>query len=115
LRKSRDHGPVYLFSEAVTRVLANLVQNAIHHTLHSGRIVIQIKDNDLYVDISVRDNGEGIPEDELPYIFDKFYRKRRRNQRRPGIGMGLAIVKTLVTAMGVGLANSQPGSGSEFR
>ena len=109
--------PLYLFSEAVTRVLINLVQNAIHHTLHSGKIQIQVIDNDMYVDIIVKDNGVGIPEDELPYIFDKYYRgKSSDNLPDPGIGMGLAIVKTLVTAMGGKVwASSKEGRGSEFR
>lgn len=109
--------PLYLFSEAVNRVLINLVQNAIHHTMHSGRIIVQVQDNDLYVDITVKDNGVGIPENDLPYIFDKFYRgKGNESLPTQGIGMGLAIVKTLVTAMGGKVwVTSKEGSGSEFR
>jgi PAS domain S-box-containing protein len=109
--------PLYLFSEAVNRVLTNLLQNAILHTMHSGRISIQVLDNDLYVDIIVQDNGVGIPEDELPYIFDKFFRgKSGDGTPSQGIGMGLAIVKTLVTAMGGKIwATSKVGQGSEFR
>ncbi len=109
--------PLYLFPEAVNRVLTNLVQNAIHHTLHSGRIEIEVEDNDMYVDLLVRDNGVGIPEDELPYIFEKYYKgKGDESQAAQGIGMGLAITKTLVSAMGGKIwARSAIGTGSEFR
>ena len=109
--------PLYLFPEAVTRVLVNLVQNAIQHTLHSGRIELIVEDNDLYVDVIVRDNGIGIAEDELPYIFEKFYKgKSSESEAGQGIGMGLAITKTLVAAMGGKIwAQSKPGKGSEFR
>lgn len=109
--------PLYLFPEAVNRVLTNLVQNAIHHTLHSGRIEIVVEDNDMYVDLVVRDNGVGIPEDELPYIFETFYKgKGDESQSAQGIGMGLAITKTLVNAMGGKIwARSTVGTGSEFR
>jgi PAS domain S-box-containing protein len=113
-----DHmDPLYLFPEAVQRVLANLVQNAIHHTMHSGKIAIEVLDSDLYVDIIVRDNGVGIPDDELPYIFDKFFKsKSSAGDSSQGIGMGLAITKILVSAMGGRIwAKSNPGTGNEFR
>jgi PAS domain S-box-containing protein len=108
--------PLYLYAEAVNRVIINLVQNAILHTLHSGRITIEVQDNELYVDIVIKDNGVGISEDDLPYIFDKFYRgKGSQELPTPGIGMGLAVVKTLVMAMGGRVwAISQEGNGSEF-
>jgi signal transduction histidine kinase len=85
--------------------------------MHSGRVELIIEDNDLYIDLIVRDNGVGIPEDELPYIFEKFYKgKDAGNETAVGVGMGLAITKTLVTAMGGKIwAQSKPGKGSEFR
>ena len=109
--------PLYLFPEAVNRVLINLMQNAIDHTLHSGRVELEIQDNDLYVDIIVRDNGAGIPESELPYIFEKYYRgKGSESEAAQGVGMGLAITKVLVIAMGGKIwAKSEEGTGSEFR
>ena len=65
---------------------------------------------------TVSDNGEGIPPDDLPYVFDRFYRAdRSRSRRRGGRGLGLAIVKQIVELHGGRVwVESQPGEGSTF-
>ncbi|RQV93945.1 ATP-binding protein [bacterium] len=93
------------------------MQNAIHHTMHSGKIEVIVNDSDDYIDISVRDNGMGIPEKDLPYIFEKYYRGGgSTDAAAPGAGLGLAVTKILVSALGGKIwATSKPGEQTEFR
>jgi PAS domain S-box-containing protein len=109
--------PLYSAREAITRILLNLVQNAIQHTLHSGTVRVEVQDHEAYVEVIVRDNGVGIPENEIPLIFDKYYRgKSSAASPVQGTGLGLAITRTLVEALGGRiLVNSRIGSGTEFR
>lgn len=83
------------------QVISNLVGNAIRYTLEGGKVWVtahEIKDG---VQITVNDNGEGIPPDDLPYIFDRFWRKdRSRSRSTGGSGLGLAIAKQLIEAQG---------------
>lgn len=109
--------PIHLPPDALMRILINLIQNAIHHTMHSGKIEIIVNDSDDYVDITVRDNGLGIPEKDLPYIFEKYYRGGgSADAAAPGAGLGLAVTKILVSALGGKIwATSKPGEQTEFR
>ena len=112
-----DLPPIHLPPDALMRILINLIQNAIHHTMHSGKIEIIVNDSDDYVDIQVRDNGMGIPEKDLPYVFEKYYRGGGANDAAaPGAGLGLAVSKILVSALGGKIwAASKPGEQTEFR
>jgi len=109
--------PMHLPPDALMRILVNLVQNAIHHTMHSGKIEVIVRDSDDYVDISVRDNGIGIPEKDLPYVFEKYYRGNgTTDAAAQGAGLGLAVSKILVSALGGKIwATSKPGELTEFR
>ncbi|MBU0691169.1 PAS domain-containing sensor histidine kinase [bacterium] len=109
--------PIHLPPDALMRILMNLIQNAIHHTMHSGKIEVIVNDSDDYIDISVRDNGMGIPEKDLPYIFEKYYRGGgSTDAAAPGAGLGLAVTKILVSALGGKIwAASKPGEQTEFR
>jgi PAS domain S-box-containing protein len=109
--------PLYVAREALTRIMLNLVQNAIQHTLHSGAVDVTVEDHEAYVEVMVRDNGVGIPENELPFVFDKYYRgKSSAASPVQGTGLGLAITRTLVEALGGRIwVSSQIGSGTEFR
>ncbi|MBU1637621.1 PAS domain-containing sensor histidine kinase [bacterium] len=109
--------PIHLPPDALMRILMNLIQNAIHHTMHSGKIEVIVNDSDDYIDISVRDNGMGIPEKDLPYIFEKYYRGGgSTDAAAPGAGLGLAVTKILVSALGGKIwATSKPGEQTEFR
>ena len=109
--------PIHLSPDALMRILTNLVQNAIHHTMHSGKIEINVIDSDDYVDISVLDNGLGVSEKDLPYIFEKYYRgSSSESAAVPGAGLGLSVTKILVNALGGKVwATSKPGEKTEFR
>jgi signal transduction histidine kinase len=106
------------------RVLSNLVGNAIRHTPAGGKVTLQAKAStqvDTHtgkqVVITVADTGEGIPADDLPYIFDRFYRadKSRTDADGASSGLGLAIAKALVEAHGGRIkASSVIGDGTMF-
>ena len=80
---------------------------------HAGGIPVE--QQRLEVTLAVEDTGEGIPPDDLPHIFDRFYRAGEHSRDATGTGLGLAIVKALVTAhRGDIQAESTPGEGTVF-
>ncbi len=101
----------------IERVLSNLIDNALHYTPEGGRITISIQRNKESIDISIRDTGSGIPEEDLPFIFNRFYRvEKSRKRDSGGSGLGLAIAKKIVEAHdSIIHASSKVGEGTEFR
>jgi len=98
------------------QVVLNLLDNALKYTPPGGSITMDARASDGRVTCSVSDTGEGIPPDDLPYIFDKLYRARRAN-RRPveGSGLGLTIAQQIIRAHGGDLTvQSEIGQGSTF-
>jgi two-component system OmpR family sensor kinase len=92
--------------------LDSLVENAVRYTEEGGRIELAAYPDGESVVIEVRDNGSGIPDEELAYIFESF----RSGSSRGGTGMGLAIVKAIVEAHGGAVsAENVPGGGASFR
>ncbi len=100
----------------IDQVLTNLLSNALRHTPAGGRIVVAIRSDTEELTFTVADNGEGIPAEHLPYIFDRFYRVAdSRSRREGGAGLGLAIVKQMVEAHGGRVSvQSTPGQGTTF-
>lgn len=100
----------------ISQVLINLISNAIKYTPDGGEIKITISETKETVTFSVKDNGIGIPEDEIPFIFERFYRAdKSRNRLTGGSGIGLAIVKSIVTAHGGSIrVESHLNEGSDF-
>lgn len=79
------------------RALSNLLRNAIHYTNQNGEVVLSAIELNGKVRVSVADNGCGIPEDDLPYIFDRFYRGKNHESRSKGSsGLGLAIAQKIL-------------------
>jgi len=96
------------------QVLANLVENALKFTPTGGGVVLRGERKGEEVELIVEDTGAGIPADELPRIFERFYRGRDAADL-PGSGLGLAIARHAVEAQGGRLwAESRPGEGSRF-
>lgn len=82
----------------IERVLLNLISNAIKYTQEGGTVNIETGMKGRYAYVNIKDNGYGIPEDELPHIFDRFRRVKGHQSKAVGTGLGLAIVKSLVEA-----------------
>jgi two-component system phosphate regulon sensor histidine kinase PhoR len=99
------------------QILINLIDNAIKYGGEGGKIIISaIQINQIEIEVSVRDNGIGIPKEDLPRIFERFYRvDKGRSRELGGTGLGLSIVKHLVQAHGGRVrAESQLEEGSTF-
>ena len=88
-------------AEAVSQILSNLVDNAIKYTPEGGTITVGARVAAPWLDVFVRDTGVGIPPEDLPRLFERFYRvDKARSRELGGTGLGLAIVKHLVLAQG---------------
>jgi two-component system phosphate regulon sensor histidine kinase PhoR len=103
-------------SEAVSQILGNLLDNAIKYTPFGGRITVGARPAGRYIELYVRDTGIGIPAEDLPRLFERFYRvDKARSRELGGTGLGLSIVKHLVAALdGTTRVESAVGQGSTF-
>jgi signal transduction histidine kinase len=111
---------IYADKERITQLLHILLDNAVKYTPNGGEVsvgmsVIHHKGKKL-LEIIVKDTGIGIPEKELPYIFERFYRvDKARSREAGGTGLGLSIARWIVEAhRGTIQVQSQPGQGSRF-
>jgi len=107
---------VNIDSQRINQVLRNLLENAFAHTEKDGNIVVTAQEQANWVKIMVTDNGEGIPAEDLPNIFERFYRvDKSRTRVTGGSGLGLTIARRLVEAHGGKVeAYSEPKKGSRF-
>ena len=99
----------------IVQVISNLLNNALRHTT-IGRIQLTAEKADDGVMFSVRDTGTGIKKEDLPFVFERFYREdKSRSRKTGGMGLGLSIAKGIVEAHGGGIwAESKEGQGSIF-
>ena len=104
--------------DRLNQVLSNLISNAIRHTPKDGKILIETESmisNERSVRIKVNDSGEGIASEDLPFIFDRFWRGDKSRSGRVNSGLGLAIAKQLIEAHGGTIeVQSEVGKGTEF-
>lgn len=112
----RHLGPVWAQPEGLTTVVRNLLANAIKYTPPGGRVVIRATQDGAATHLAISDTGIGIAPDDLPRIFEEFFRSpQAREYAAPGTGLGLAIVKTIVEANGGEVrVSSRLGEGSTF-
>lgn len=98
------------------QVFTNLVHNAIKHTSTGGLIQMLLQENEHDLMLKIQDTGSGIEQDDLPYVFDRFYKKdKSRNSAAGGSGLGLAIAKEIVEFHGGSIwAESLPGQGAQI-
>lgn len=101
----------------IGQVVSNLVSNAIKYNSKEGKIMVESGEEDGFAWLRISDTGIGIPEKELPKIFDRFHRVRHeKGQAAPGIGIGLNLVKSIIELHnGTITVDSRPGEGSAFR
>ena len=109
--------PVNMDTQRIGRVLNNLVGNAIRHTPGQGEVKVRVQRSSRGAEVSVSDTGEGIRGEDLPHIFESFYRgEKSRSRNTGGSGLGLAISRGIVQAHGGELTvESEPGRGSTFK
>lgn len=115
--ESPDNLIVWADSDRLSQILANLISNAVRYSPEGGKISITTTHDNSFAIIAVNDLGQGIPADDLPYIWDRFYRvDKSRSRQDGGTGLGLAITKKLTEAMGGTIeAESPAGQGTTFR
>ena len=93
--------PVWIDQEQFSRILDNLVENSRKYARVSPlQIHVELQETKKGVRIRFSDNGQGVPEEKLPFLFDEFYRGDESRNQKEGNGLGLYIVKTLIEAMG---------------
>jgi signal transduction histidine kinase len=117
-----DLPPVFADADRLSQVLHNLLSNALRHTPPGGEISVRAGCNGAgegrEVWLEVQDSGEGIPSEQLPYVFDRFYRADpARSRAAGGSGLGLAIARAIVEAHGGQISATSdgvPGHGSTF-
>lgn len=102
--------------DRIEQVLTNLIDNAIRHTPNEGNVTIRVEKEKAFVKISVEDTGTGIPQEDLPYVFERFYKAdKSRTRGKGGTGLGLAIAKNMVEAHDGNISvNSTENLGTTF-
>ncbi|MNO45925.1 Phosphate regulon sensor protein PhoR [compost metagenome] len=94
--------------------MINILKNCVEHTPAGGEITISFAENTLFTEIMIADNGKGIPKDEIPYIFKRFYKGKHANEDSAGIG--LALAQSIVTGQnGTIDVKSEVGQGTQFQ
>ncbi|GIK37468.1 MAG: two-component sensor histidine kinase [Chloroflexota bacterium] len=108
--------PVVADPHRIGQVLRNLLNNALEFTPHGGQVTLTARLDGTWVCLEVGDSGPGIVQEQLPFVFERFYRTDpSRTRVTGGAGLGLAIVKQLVEAHGGRVwVKSRPGTGSQF-
>lgn len=98
------------------KIVFNLLSNAIKFTGKEGAVTVSISSVNEFIQLSVRDTGKGIPEEEIPKLFDRFYMVDTKSTQSPGgTGIGLSLVKELVTLLeGSITVKTELGKGSQF-
>jgi signal transduction histidine kinase len=106
---------VHADQDGITQVIYNLLDNAVKFAREGSCITIRLYIEDKKAYVSVRDEGETIPPDDLPYIFDRFHKSdRSRSLDKDGVGLGLYLVKTIINSHDEDIAVKSEGGMTEF-
>ena len=93
--------------------IANVAKNCMEHTPEGGMVEISASDNALYTEIVISDNGEGIPSEDIPHIFERFYKGKNSDDK--GFGIGLALARMIITSQnGTIKAENRLPNGARF-
>lgn len=113
---AEDH-VINIDEDRIEQVLTNLIDNAIRHTPTGGSVTVTLEQELSYMKVQVADTGEGIPKEDLPFVFERFYKadKARTRTKKVGTGLGLAIAKNIVEShKGHIRVDSEVGKGTTF-
>lgn len=116
LEVSKGSGELVADPDRLLQVFINLLDNALRHTPSGKTVRVLIQEEENQVCLAVQDEGEGIPKEALPFIFDRFFRvNKARSRKDGGMGLGLAIVRQIVEAHGGTIkVESDMGKGTTF-
>lgn len=108
--------PVLADVDSARTIFCNLISNAIKYNVPNGKVTISAKRLNNFVEVYISDSGVGIPQEDLPRVFDLFYQgDYARKMRQKGVGLGLSLVKKLVESQGGNICvESECGKGSKF-
>ena len=110
-----DLPPVTADPQRVSQVIGNLLSNALRYVPAGGHVAVTVQPAAAGVELTVTDNGPGVPADDLPHLFDRFWRgEKSRGRTAGGAGLGLAIARQLIEAQD-GVIRAEPGPGGGLR
>ncbi|WP_099362679.1 ATP-binding protein [Fredinandcohnia onubensis] len=114
--KVDEIGEIYIDSDRIEQVFTNLIDNAIRHTDVNGQVVVHVTGQETSIKVDIKDTGSGIPEEDLPFVFERFYKAdKARTRGKSGTGLGLAIVKNIISAHNGNISvHSKLGEGTTF-
>ncbi len=101
LIKNIDEPVALIDPDRVEQVFTNLIDNAIRHSQENGNVLVTVENDANRLAAAIADSGSGIPEDDIPFVFERFYKadkSRERNKQKKGTGLGLAIAKNIIEA-----------------
>lgn len=104
---------MFVDNQWMMEAFGNLIKNAVEHTPDGGTIQLIASENSLYTEVIIQDNGEGIPEEDIPYMFERFY--KGKNAKPESVGIGLAFARMIITAQnGTISVKKNPDGGACF-
>lgn len=101
LIKNINEPTAFIDPDRMEQVFTNLIDNAIRHSEKHGEVRVTVSNNTDKLSVSIQDSGSGIPDEDLPFVFERFYKadkSRERNKEKKGTGLGLAIAKNIIEA-----------------
>ncbi|GAA0445587.1 MAG: ATP-binding protein [Bacillota bacterium] len=118
LDKQLSEAYVQIDPDRIEQVFTNLIDNAIRHTSEQGFVKVKVSNDEHGLQVEIEDSGSGIPEEDLPFVFERFYKadkSRTRDKKKKGTGLGLAIAKNIIDAHnGIINVNSKINQGTAF-